>query len=79
MAKRNNLNLYLVAPKENQFSKKSFIPSGLVWKHQGLVWKPKSPLGTPSIPGFGSRRGILPREAHYVLLEVLCMGFFWPG
>jgi len=45
----------------------------------GLVWKPKSPLGTPSIPGVGSPRGILPREAHHALLEALCVGFFGPG
>ena len=45
----------------------------------GLVWKPKSLQGSPSIPGVGSPRRIFPREAHHALLEALCVGFFCPG
>jgi len=42
----------------------------------GLVWKPKSLQGSPSIPGVGSPCEIFPREAHHVLLEALWVGFF---
>ena len=45
----------------------------------GLVWKPTSPQGSPSIPRASSPRGIHPRGVQHAPLEVHCVGVSGPG